>query len=108
MYSRRYFYVLTGLSFTILFVFSACTKTEHEPQTQASAYTAETGSKTEMAAWNKVCPICGDEVDPDLETVTHEGKVYGFGCAGCPQKFDKDPENFVNNLSADGSEFIGG
>ncbi len=108
MYSKRYFYVLTGLSFTILFVFSACTKTEQEPQTQASAYTAETESKTEMAAWNKVCPVCGDEVDPALEIVTHDGKVYGFGCAGCPQKFGKEPENFVNNLSADGSEFIGG
>lgn len=82
-------------------------KAEHENQTQESAYTAEAGGKTEMAVWNKVCPICGDEVDPDLETVTHEGKVYGFGCAGCPEKSGKNPEEFVKNMSEDGTEFIG-
>ncbi len=95
MQTKRYFYLLTGLLLAILVVFAACSKAEYENQTQESAYTAETGSKTEMAVWNKVCPICGDEVDPGLETVTHEGKVYGFGCAGCPEKFDKDPKEFV-------------
>ncbi len=107
MQTKRYLYLLTGLLLAILVVFAACSKAEYENQTQESAYTAETGSKTEMAVWNKVCPVCGDEVDPDLETVTHDGKVYGFGCAGCPEKFGKDPENFVKNLSEDGSKFIG-
>ncbi len=106
MQTKRYFYLLTGL-LAILVGFSACSKAEYENQTQETAYSAETGSKTEMAVWNKVCPICGDVVDPGLETVTHEGKVYGFGCAGCPEKFGKNPENFVKNLSEDGSEFIG-
>ena len=91
----------------ILVVVLACSKAEHENQTQESAYTAEAGSKTEMTAWNKVCPVCGDEVVPALETVTHDGKVYGFGCAGCPEKIGKEPENFVKNLSEDGSKFIG-
>jgi len=107
MLTKTYFHLLTGLLLTILVVFLACSRAEHENQTQESAYNAKAGSQTEMAAWNKVCPICGDEVDPGLETVTHEGKVYGFGCAGCPEKFDKDPENFVKNLSEDGAEFIG-
>ena len=99
--------MLTGLLLAILVIFSACSKAEHENQTQETAYSAETGSKTEMAVWNKVCPVCAGEVTTDLETVTYDGKVYGFGCAGCPEKFGKNPENFVKNLSEDGAEFIG-
>ena len=56
MHTKRYYYLLTGLLLAILVVVSACSKTEHENQTQESAYTAEAGSKTEMTAWNKVCP----------------------------------------------------
>ena len=108
MRSRNFIHLVTSLLLAISLAFLACSKTEQEPQTQESAYAEEAWSKTEMAAWNKVCPICGDEVDPGLKTVTHDGKVYGFGCGACPEKFGNDPEEFVKNLSDDGTEFIGG
>ena len=56
------------------------------PATQASAKPV-----------NTICPICGEKVDPKLTTV-YKGKVIGFGCAGCPEEFQKDPERYANNL----------
>jgi YHS domain-containing protein len=58
-------------------------------------------------AWNKVCPVRGGEIDPDVATVEYNGKVYGFCCGGCDSKFKKDPEKYLKNLSKDGKRFIG-
>lgn len=91
----------------MLLVLSACSETKQDTLEEDSAITAEI-VKAETDVWNKVCPICGDEVDLDGETVTYQGKVYGFGCPGCPSQFEADPEKYVNNLSEDGTEFIGG
>ncbi len=107
MLSKSYSYLIIGLGLTILVVFLACSKAEQETKNYEAA-SAETETMMEVAVWNKVCPICGDEVDPKTETVTYDGKVYGFGCAACPEKFSKDPAKSVKNLSEDGAEFIGG
>ena len=95
-----------------------CSKGEQEGQTaDASAVNCEhtelvhaavTESGSESDAWNKICPVCGGEVTGDSETVTHDGKVYGFGCPGCPEKFEKNPQDYVKNLNEDGTEYIGG
>ena len=95
-----------------------CSKGEQEGQTaDANAVTSEhtehvhaavTESGSESDAWNKICPVCGGPVTTDLETVTDDGKVYGFGCAGCPEKFEQSPQDYVKNLNEDGTEFIGG
>lgn len=50
MLTKTYFHLLTGLLLTILVVFLACSRAEHENQTQESAYNAKAGSQTEMAA----------------------------------------------------------
>lgn len=70
------------------------------------------GCKTDAKAseakiWNKVCPVQGDEVDPDAPKVEYKGKTIGFCCAGCDEKFQKDPEKYMKNLSKDGTKFIG-
>ncbi len=70
----------------------------------------KTNSKDEhMSAqpWNKVCPVKGGEVDPEVGTVEYNGKAYGFCCPGCDSKFKKDPEKYSKNLNEDGTEFIG-
>jgi YHS domain-containing protein len=59
-------------------------------------------------AWNKVCPVKGEEVDTEVATVEYNGKQYGFCCPGCDSKFTKDPNQYSKNLSEDGTEFIGG
>lgn len=57
-------------------------------------------------SWNKVCPIRGEEVDDTVETVTYEGKEYGFCCSGCDTKFEEDPVKYSANLSEDGTKFV--
>jgi YHS domain-containing protein len=57
--------------------------------------------------WNEVCPVMGNEVDPEANTVEYEGKLYGFCCDGCDAKFRKDPKKYSSNLSEDGKTFIG-
>lgn len=65
-------------------------------------------SKETAAAkpWNKVCPVRGGEVDPEVATVEYNGKDYGFCCGGCDSKFAKDPDKYLNNLSEDGTKFL--
>lgn len=57
--------------------------------------------------WNKVCPVKGEEVDAEAPTFEYDGKVIGFCCPGCDSKFQKDPEKYLKNLNADGTDFIG-
>jgi Cu(I)/Ag(I) efflux system membrane fusion protein len=57
--------------------------------------------------FNLVCPVQGEEIDPDAPKVLYKGKVYGFCCKGCDDKFLKDPEMYIKNLSSDGKKFIG-
>ena len=67
----------------------------------------DTEEKVAVKPWNKVCPVRGNEVDPEVRTVEYNGKAYGFCCGGCDKKFSKDPEKYSINLSEDGTEFIG-
>ncbi len=110
--------LMISMLFVMALVLFGCSKEEQESQAvDAEAVTNEqsehvhaavTESGSESDAWNKICPVCGGEVSAAQETVTHAGKVYGFGCAGCPEKFAAEPEKYVNNLSADGTKFVEG
>ena len=67
-----------------------------------------TKSDSESGAWNKICTVCGGEVNAELKTVTYDNKVYGFGCVGCPEKFEEKPQDYVKNLNEEGTEYLGG
>lgn len=56
--------------------------------------------------FNSVCPVQGDEVDPEVPAVEYKGKIYGFCCSGCDKKFAANPEKYLKNLSSDGKKFI--
>ncbi len=60
-----------------------------------------------VGPWNKLCPVMGNKVDPEVPTVEYDGKAYGFCCPGCDDKFRNDPEKYSKNLSEDGTKFIG-
>jgi YHS domain-containing protein len=68
----------------------------------------DTKETANAQAWNKVCPVKGEEVDSEAPTFEYNGKLIGFCCPGCDSKFQKDPEKYMKNLNEDGSEFIGG
>lgn len=66
----------------------------------------ETEVSSEIKAWNTVCPVMGEEVDPSVETVEYNGKAYGFCCNRCVSKFLKNPTEYSLNLNEDGTKFI--
>ena len=43
-------------------------------------------------------PVCGMSVDPAAakHSCDHEGKTYYFCCGGCLQKFQADPDSYLN------------
>jgi hypothetical protein len=43
---------------------------------------------------NTVCPICCMDVNPSLTPATYQDVRVGFGCAGCPPTFAKDPARY--------------
>ncbi len=61
----------------------------------------------DLQAWNAVCPVRGEDIDPEGTKVQYNGKVYAFCCSGCISKFKKDPEKYSKNLSDDGKLFVG-
>lgn len=42
-------------------------------------------------------PVCGMEVDKKspVATSTYKGEIYYFCAKGCKEKFDKEPEKYV-------------
>jgi len=82
---------------------------KHDSHSEMKMDPDKVGTETASAeAWNKVCPVKGEEIDPEVSTVEYNGKQYGFCCPGCDSKFLKDPAKFSKNLSEDGTKFIGG
>jgi len=61
----------------------------------------------DLQAWNAVCPVRGEDIDPDAAKVEYNGKIYGFCCSSCISKFEKNPEKYSKNLSDDGKSFVG-
>jgi YHS domain-containing protein len=47
-----------------------------------------------MTTVNRICPICGMDVDPSLPPAEYKGHKVGFGCAACPPRFAKDPDMY--------------
>ncbi len=62
---------------------------------------------SKLEAWNAVCPVRGEEIDPEANKVEYNGKIYGFCCNGCDNKFMANPDKYSKNLSEDGKTFVG-
>ena len=62
------------------------------------------GAKT---AWNTVCPVMDEDVDPALPTLQYKGKVIGVCCNVCLKKFKQDPEKYFSRLTEDGKAIKG-
>lgn len=70
-----------------------------------SLYAQDAKNNHASKAWNTVCPVTGDDVDSSIQTVSHDGKEYGFCCKGCVSKFKKEPAKYSKNLNEDGTTF---
>ncbi len=60
-----------------------------------------------VVPFNSVCPVLGEEVDLNGPKVFYNGKVYGFCCKGCDEKFMRNPEYYAKRISVDGQKFLG-
>jgi hemoglobin len=57
-----------------------------------AAHAAETGVKPASAEVNKVCPVTGKPVNPEITTV-YEGRTYAFADEGARAKWLEDRKN---------------
>lgn len=110
---KKYLFIVT-----IMAVFSGVdllaqekpdTSSHHEKEATTSVPDSVASSEVDVnaEAWNKVCPVMGNKINPKVGTVTYEGKAYGFCCAGCDAKFAKNPAKYSKNLNENGTRFIG-
>ncbi|MFQ5639377.1 MAG: YHS domain-containing protein [bacterium] len=118
MFTKTYHRVAVALLLSsLLFALFACSKGEQDTHADEAVVeqhdhdadhtmTTELAEKTASKAWNKICPVCGGEVDATLKTVTYDGKIYGFGCPGCPEDFSKNPQKYVGKLNEDGTALV--
>lgn len=53
-------------------------------------------------------PVCGMDVNPatSKHKVDHAGKSYFFCCAGCAQKFESNPDKYLNPAARAGSSSL--
>lgn len=98
-----------------LIMVNGCKKSEPEPTTPAAPTmenVAETAAKTAdettkaaketmdkavATAEQTVCPIMGAAINKELFTEYKGKKVY-FCCAGCKEKFEQAPEQYLAKL----------
>ena len=55
-----------------------------------------TGKDLSAQICNMGCPVMSKKVDPKVTTVSYNGKVYGFCCKSCINKFAATPEKYLH------------
>lgn len=80
---------------------------EEKPADHDHKEKAEYLGKTNDVPFNKVCPLLGDEVAKNSPKVRYKGKIWGFCCPGCDEKFMADPAKYSQNVSPDGKTYFG-
>ena len=82
--------LLVSLLLCGLIVLNGCKKSE-------PAAPAETKEVAAAAIEQTVCPIMGGAINKSMFTEYKGKKVY-FCCAGCKEKFEKEPEQYLAKL----------
>jgi len=70
----------------------------HKHSSEMKMKTKIKGKASVMNVVNANCPISGKKVKDDGGTYMYEGKMYGFCCPGCIEKFKKDPEKYIKKI----------
>jgi len=84
-------FMLAALLLIGLVALTGCKK-KSEP-----AAPAETEKALSATIQQTVCPIMGGAINKDSFTEYKGKKVY-FCCAGCKEKFEKEPEKYLDKL----------
>lgn len=98
--------LLIAVLFAGLLMFNGCKKSEPTPTAtptgtmtmQDPAAMAENAAKDVVAAAEQTtCPVMGGAIDKAFFTEYKGKKVY-FCCAGCKEKFEAAPEQYIAKL----------
>jgi len=76
-------YLFFLISFLMLNIFAQeknPVSTNNESKSGKSAVDIKSDAK---AMWNKFCPVMGEVVDPEVQTIEYKGKIIGFCCKSC-------------------------
>ncbi|MBN1638868.1 MAG: YHS domain-containing protein [Ignavibacteriales bacterium] len=60
-----------------------------------------------QTSWNGVCPVKGEKLPENAPTYEYAGKIWGFCCQDCLNKFKADPEKYKSNVSPCGKSYVG-
>jgi Cu(I)/Ag(I) efflux system membrane fusion protein len=69
---------------------------QHAGHTPAQ-HAAATPAAATPATQQQTCPVLGGPIDPNI-FVEYKGKKVFFCCKGCDQKFQEDPEKYLDKL----------
>ncbi|MFP4058557.1 MAG: YHS domain-containing protein [Candidatus Brocadiia bacterium] len=75
-----------------------------KPAQEAAEPTGEPqGAQVVEAGNQQTCPVMGNAIDKDIYA-DHGGKRVYFCCAACVDKFEEEPEKYIQQMEADGVE----
>jgi YHS domain-containing protein len=83
--------LLAGILLVGLVVLNGCKK-KSEP-----AVPTETAEVASAAIEQTTCPVMGGAINESIFTEYKGKKVY-FCCAGCKEKFEKEPDKYIAQL----------
>ena len=86
----------TALALIIFFLAGVFLLTGCKKKSEPAAPT-ETKNIVSQAIEQKTCPVMGGAINKELYTEYKGKKVY-FCCAGCKEKFEKEPEKYLSKL----------
>ncbi len=93
---------LIGAAFSFALLFSACQSNEKKHQDLevkvAHPMHMSTQEKLDVVVVNELDPICQMKTAEHLsDTVTYEGKLYGFCSTSCKNTFLKEPKKYSHD-----------
>ena len=95
-----------GIVFTLISVLliglitqNGCKKRTEPPEPAAPTQTKELAPAT---AEQTMCPVMKGPINKDYFT-TYQGKKVYFCCPGCKEKFEKEPQKYLDKLPQFGS-----
>jgi len=68
-----------------------------EPEAPMPGMPMSSGAATEEAPAQKLCPVTGEPIDPNI-SVEYEGRRIYFCCANCPETFKQDPLKYIRKV----------
>ena len=89
--------LLGTITFSIITLFSCSKEKEFDVEANVAQQEMNSEKALDVKVVNELDPICGMTTADHLnDTVTYQGKTYGFCNTLCKEEFLKDPEKHIH------------